>query len=175
MKRSAVAYSVLICISVIQTIYYYPRLPDTVASHFDGSGSPDAWCGKAVFAGFGIGTAVFIAFLLLGVQFLSVFLIANMPASVINLPNKDHWLSPARNQQTRADISGIITWFWFYFGCATEGIIVLIYQLAAQANLGAEPQLTGAGRFVLLYCSLVALLLAVTVVRFYRRFKVRPT
>ncbi len=36
----------LVAIAILQTVYYYPRVPQVVASHFDGTGVPNAWSGR---------------------------------------------------------------------------------------------------------------------------------
>jgi len=31
----------LIALAAVQTLYYYPQMPEVVASHFDGRGAPN--------------------------------------------------------------------------------------------------------------------------------------
>ena len=41
----------LIALAIIQIVFYYPRMPDVVASHFDGLGAPNDWSGRNGFFG----------------------------------------------------------------------------------------------------------------------------
>lgn len=54
-------------------IYYYPLLPDTVASHFDIHGRPNGWIQKTIFYSVMIGSNVFIYFLLTFLPFIDPF------------------------------------------------------------------------------------------------------
>ena len=47
--RVAVIYLGLLSLAILQAAWYYPRLPETVASHFSGSGIPDGWMSKQSF------------------------------------------------------------------------------------------------------------------------------
>jgi uncharacterized membrane protein len=42
----------LIAVGVLQSIYYYPRMPEVVASHFDGLGAANGWSSKNGFSAF---------------------------------------------------------------------------------------------------------------------------
>lgn len=54
-------------------IYYYPLLPDTVASHFDIHGRPNGWMQKTIFYSVMIGSNVFIYLLLTFLPFIDPF------------------------------------------------------------------------------------------------------
>ncbi len=83
-------YLLLVLLAAIQSLHYYPLLPATVASHFDGRGEPNGWQAKDVFLGFYWGAIMLTAILSLAIP----KLVAWAPASLINLPNKGYWLAP---------------------------------------------------------------------------------
>ena len=72
--------------------WYWPALPERVASHFDGAGRPNGWSSKESFVGLMLGMTVFHAALFLGIE----QLVRRAPAKWINLPHKEEWLAPAR-------------------------------------------------------------------------------
>ena len=84
-----------------QLWYYAPRLPDTVASHFDVAGEPDGWMAKDDFllmiAGVVVGIAALFAFL--------IWLVPRVPDSAVNLPNRGYWLAAPRRAATHASIA----------------------------------------------------------------------
>lgn len=48
-------FIVLVLTAAVQSIYFYPSLPETLASHFNGSGLPNGWLSKpAFFAVYGL-------------------------------------------------------------------------------------------------------------------------
>ena len=121
-----------VCIAVLlliafQFAYYFPRLPDQVASHFDARGVPNDWSGKTGF--FAIMGAVIA---LIAVIFLGFGLwLPKMPVSVVNLPHKRYWFAPERREETLSVLSGYMYWF----GAATLAFMAGILQQTFQANL----------------------------------------
>src|SRR5687768_11899950 len=71
-------------------------LPPQVASHFDAQGRPDAWTTREehvlMMSLLGIGLPLAMTALFWGVRFL--------PAAVINIPHRDHWLAAERRPET---------------------------------------------------------------------------
>ena len=51
-------FVVLAAYAAIHFSPYYAQLPDVVASHFDGRGTPNGWQTKPLFFGFFVGTLV---------------------------------------------------------------------------------------------------------------------
>jgi len=162
-KRAIRAYLLLIGVSVLQAGYYYPKLPDTVASHFNVAGDPDSWMSKDPFLALSVGLVTFIAVVWLGIH----LLIARMPDSMVNLPHKDYWLAPQRRKQTHAFMASVMLWL----ACATMGLIIAVDQLVIQANL-SEAQTLSNAFWVLL--SLYLVFTVVWLVRLFLRFKRIP-
>lgn len=93
----------------------YPRLPNVVASHFDGRGAANGWQTKQafiiVFAGV---TALCV---LVGFGLASLFGVT--PMQLINLPNKQYWLALEHRDET-------LEWLKAYFGWFACALYVLM-------------------------------------------------
>jgi hypothetical protein len=60
-----------------------------------------------------------------------------MPVSLINLPNKEFWLSPEQRDQTFSYLRLWNAWF----GCALLAFLLFVMELVFRANLQAPPRL----------------------------------
>jgi len=58
-------------------------------------------------------------------------IISAMPPQLINLPNKQYWLSLERLAETQAFLSNYFAWF----GCAVFVVIIVTFDYAIQSNL----------------------------------------
>lgn len=90
--------SILIFLTIVflaQLAYFYPQLPELVASHFNYPGEPDGWMSKGSFLVF---QAVLLVFIL-GMTSLTPVLFNNLPDAFINIPNKTFWLAPERREE----------------------------------------------------------------------------
>lgn len=119
-----------ILLAILAVIYFasvYARLPDVVASHFNGRGDATGWQTKTVFMVFFVGAIALASipvFRLPGV-------ISRLPADKINLPNKTYWLAP---EQSAATLEYFSTWS-AWFGCALLLVIFFTFDYAVQSNL----------------------------------------
>ena len=95
MKPSLTIILGLIALALLQAVFYYPQLPDTIATHFAGNGEPNGWSSKSTFFLLMIGIMVFIG-ISLGPSVLWLW-----QPGLVNLPNRDYWLAPERNEQTK--------------------------------------------------------------------------
>lgn len=121
----------LLAAAVAQSLYYYPQLPATVASHFDGEGNPNGWQSKAAFFAiyaFMLGTFALI-YLGLGA------LLPRIPVRLFSLPQRDYWLAPER----RAETIGYLTAWLSWFGAAGMAFTLALFQLVIEANLRRAP------------------------------------
>ena len=150
----------LVAIALLQTVFYYPQMPDVVASHFDGSGAADGWSTRTVFF------AIYLAIIGLVVAVFT-FLpgrFGEQGKLRMNLPNRDYWLAPERRQQTLVFFQRQM----MILGIAHLLLAIYTIQLAIIANLQQAGQLHSSIFWALgLYC----LFLAVWLIRFFLQFR----
>jgi uncharacterized membrane protein len=131
MRRSAIVIVVLLALAAVQVAYYYPQLPNTLASHFNGAGTANSWQSKqAFFATYGL-----VMLLLLAVSTIVPRLVFALPVELINLPNKEYWLSPQRRGVTYEFLSDRFA----MFGGATLLMTLIVFQFAILANIPGNP------------------------------------
>lgn len=123
----------LVALAAIQVVYYYPRLPDTVASHFDGLGAPNDWSGKTGFF------ALYIAIVLMLIAVFELVPRWSGKSSRfgMKIPNREYWLAPERVEQTRKFFRRQM----MLMGVAHMLLAIYAIQLAILANFEAEPRL----------------------------------
>ena len=114
-------YVFLLVLGLLQWAHVYPQLPDVMASHFSGHGTPNAWQPKPAF--FRVDGIV------IPVTAVPTFVVPrrlpSMPPDKINLPNKSYWLAPERREATFCFVRTQMAWF----GCAL--LFVLLYATSA--------------------------------------------
>lgn len=121
-------FGLLLFVCFSHAAYYYKQLPAQVPSHFAASGHPDAWSGKDVFVGLYVFTIG-----ICGVAFGSIgAVIARLPVSLINLPNKNFWLADERKEETISYLGA----FMLLFGSATLGLLFFTFHQAFRVSLG---------------------------------------
>jgi uncharacterized membrane protein len=120
-------YALLLVCGAAGAAHYYAALPERMASHFSGDGTPNGWQLKEMF--FLLMGAVTASTAIIG--FLAPLLIAKRPASQINLPNKEYWLAPERRAASMEFIGGQMRWF----ACAVLFVLLFGGYEAIQANL----------------------------------------
>lgn len=157
--RSLVA--ALITAAFLQCVYLWPRLPNYMASNFDGSGTPNGWSSKASFVG------VYLA--ILGLIW---FTLVIMPGRAIGrtkqlrVPNANYWMAPERRDRAFNTIQAMLAWM----GALNVALAFGVANLVFTANLDGTP-LSNVflwlliGYFVAIFVWLVAL---------YRYFRVAP-
>ena len=113
-----------------------PLLPERVASHFGFEGEPDGWMSRsaclAFMAVFGIVFPLVLPAIFIWVQ--------RLPASVINIPNRDYWLSAERRQTTNAFLLHHALWL----SCLQVGLVIVLHALVVEANRQTPPRLSNA-------------------------------
>lgn len=127
MRLSKAIFLFLIGIMVAQTAYYFPILPETVASHYNAQGIADSWLPKESFLIF---EAVILTVVIAHFSVLPI-LLEKSPDKFINLPNKKYWLAPERRVQTFLQLRRYFEWF----SIGLLSLFVLINQQVFKANL----------------------------------------
>ncbi len=125
----------LVALAIIQVAYYYPQMPDTLASHFDGLGAPNAWASRE---GFFVLYAVIL--LMLVVVFVFVPGWSEKRASFgMKIPHRDHWLAAKRIEATRQFFRRQM----ILMGIVHLSLAIYVMQLAILANFEQQPRLHG--------------------------------
>ncbi|MEZ5344543.1 MAG: DUF1648 domain-containing protein [Pyrinomonadaceae bacterium] len=141
--------------------YYYPLLPPTLASHFDGHGNPNGWMSKPYFFALeGVLLGIMIAISLLMPKILE-----KSPNKWINLPNREYWLAEERKPFTIEMIGRYHEWF----SAALLVLFIAVNQLVFQANIVKQPLPSGP-MWTLLISFFV--FVGVWLVMFYRKFRI---
>lgn len=136
----AVALLLLAIVIYYHWQHYVPLLPERVAAHIDSSGEVNQWSDKTSFVN---GTRLFFAIAplaLLGLGMLSYLGVRSLPRALVNVPNKDYWLS-SRERRRQAGLLVVRFFLWFifgfvgliYFGVVNSMIAATIYR---DANSG---------------------------------------
>jgi uncharacterized membrane protein len=164
MPKPRTIFLFLLILSALQCAYYYPRVPETVASHFNGAGYPNDWSSKAAFFG-----------IVLAMTAMNGFVFLVMPEwfprfsqKRFNLPNKSYWLAPERIEETHLHIQTQMLWF----GVATMMLMIGVTQMAIEANMRTQPALSpGAFNLLVAYFGFTTIWLT----RFIYHFARVPT
>ncbi|MBI4579858.1 MAG: DUF1648 domain-containing protein [Planctomycetes bacterium] len=169
LKSAVFIHTLLIGLLALEVVIYYPKLPDTVASHFGASGQADGWMSKQAFAALAIVFPVALSTLLIAVQASTVYL-DRLPAGLINMPNKKYWLAPERRAETMAYMGPLVSRMMLRAGGLSMALIVIIMGLALHANLQPEPRLEYAWPVVVTFLGLILITAVRDIVQVYRRF-----
>ena len=153
----------LALLGVLQAVFYYPQLPDTVASHFGANGEANGWSSKQSF----FVIYFFALALVVGIFLLLPALFRRLPASMINLPNKEYWLAPERKEKTLLFLKDQMN----RLGVATLSLLVATVQLAIRANLRPTKQMSVSTMWILL--GAYAVYTGRWALSFHRRFQPR--
>ena len=115
---------------VIAAIYFsalYPKLPEMVATHFSGNGTPGNWQPKSVLMWTLVAAMVIPAVLIFGMP----VILKALPAAAVNIPNKQYWLSGEHAAETQEFLAGWFAWF----GCAVLLLMLWVFNFVVQWNL----------------------------------------
>ncbi len=108
-------------------------LPERVATHFAGDGTPNGWMTREGYARFvmlfGLGMGLFPV--LIGQ------LMGALPAWTFNMPNRTYWLAPQRRTESVAWLRTHMLWL----GCIMLGFIAAVHWLTVVANMAPGARL----------------------------------
>ncbi len=141
-----------------QILYYYPNLPEKMASHFNSLGEPDGWMPKS---GFLIFEGV-ILFIIIATFSLLPLAIEQTPNSLINLPNKDYWLA----DEKRAETFSIIRCYFEWFSVGLLGLFIVINEMVFRANLAKQPLSNSIWMVLIVFLIFVGIWLTKFILRF---------
>ena len=147
-------------IGILHTVYFYFEMPNEIASHFDAGGTADAFSDKDILLYLNIPIYLFI---LLFFEII-VFFVPRVPDKLINLPNKEYWLTPERRQEAYTILKVNSRWL---------GIITILLLLTAfhenyRANISGEFEI---GISFWFYLGVYLILTVVIILRMNSKFK----
>jgi uncharacterized membrane protein len=161
MRASRTILLVFAAAGVAQLVHYHPRLPERMASHFDGSGTPDGFQSRDGFVALSGSMLAMTVVIFGGLG----ALFRKIPSKWFNLPNRDYWLAPERREETIDHISGRMEWF----GAASLALYLFVIRMVVETNLTPEPALDSRTMFFVL--GLYLLFTVVWIARFILRFR----
>ena len=159
--RLALAYAALVALVGGQIAYFYDRLPDRVASHFNASGFANGYMSRGGFVEFYAGLVVFLMVVFGGVA----LTFRAVPVALINLPNKDYWFAKEREESSRA---------WLSREMGAFGLVVILFIAGVMQRVfmvnttGERPCLPTS--FVLGWMGALVAVIFVMAFRMLRRF-----
>lgn len=154
------ALFLLAMVAVVQNVAYWSLLPEKVATHFNIHGQPDSWMSRTAATGMMLAFQLGLPFVLLG----AVSLATRLPASMVNIPNREYWLHPDR----RAESLGYMRTWMAWLCVATSIEAIGINHLTFIANRQQAPlNMAWFGLILVTFLAFVALL----VVKMIRRFR----
>ena len=150
----------LVAIAILQTVYYYPQMPEIVASHWDGLGAPNDWSSRNGF--FGLYLAIVL--MLVGIFVYIPKRSMRQKQMGLKIPHPEYWLAPERIAQTH---------LFFRRQMIVIGIVHLllsisVMQLAIEANFNPG---SGLDSSVFWLLALYFVFLAVWLIHFFLYFR----
>ncbi|MCX6174982.1 MAG: DUF1648 domain-containing protein [Ignavibacteriales bacterium] len=134
LRYPAIIFFAVVTLSLILPVFYYPHLPETIASHFNMRNEPDAWISKQTSIVIHFATMVFLAVMFSCI----IYFVPKLPKTMINLPNKDYWL----NEKNREETFLVFRRFMFWLGSITIGFLTFIIQEVYNTNISGKGKLT---------------------------------
>jgi uncharacterized membrane protein len=119
---------------VFQSAYFYPELPERIASHFDSQGKADGWSSKT---GFYVLWYFLIVFMNVWVP-LSCILLRKVPSSMLSIPHKEYWLATEERKGKLGPVI-FVTMAGVFIG--VNIIMFMVFQHTALFSLGRESSL----------------------------------
>ncbi len=117
----------LYLIAVVQSVYYYRLLPEKVAVHYGASGVANSWGNRQFLVMFNLATITVLLVLFVAIS----LLVKHIPDYMINLPNKEYWLSNERRKKTLSKIQNIS----LAMGSATIVLLLVIIEIVYLTNI----------------------------------------
>ncbi len=128
-------------------------LPALVASHFDASGTPNAWMPRETYRSVMLAAAVLLP---LAVTVTSVVLVERSPGT-LKLPRKDYWFAPERRVASQQYLVAM----FFRLGTLVTMLVAAVHYTVLRAHTHQPPVLPMAAFLAILaaFTALVLLLL----------------
>lgn len=116
---------------VIQGTYYYPELPERIATHFDSQGNANDWSSKTSFF-----VLWYFLIVLMNVWVpLSSVILRKVPPAMLSIPHKEYWLATDERKE-KLDSVIFVTMAGVFIG--VNIIMFIVFQHTALFSLGHD-------------------------------------
>lgn len=150
----------LLILAAMLSVWFYPQLPERLASHFNAAGEADGWMTKdGFFLFYGL-----LLLLMFGMFAGITWVVRHVPASMVNIPHREYWLAAERRDETYAMLQRNMD----RMSAATLLFMNAMLIISFRANFKQPPSL-GSEVWILLLLFLAGL--TVLIVRLYRDFR----
>lgn len=156
------AFIFLLSVEFAQAVYYFPVMPDPMASHFGFYGEANGWMSKN---GFFVFEALLFLIMILSFLIMPRVFEKYQVKAGINMPNKDYWLAPERADYFYSYFRKSFGWF----GVATMVLLISVMQMTFAANLQPNPVLDNT-KFLIVFGGYMAFVI-VWLILFNRKFR----
>ena len=126
MTKEKAIYITLFFALAAQTAYYYPLLPETMASHFNFKGTANGWMAREMFFLLEYGVILMIY----ASMALSAWYMNRYPEKM-NMMNKDYWPAPERRDETIAYFNAKMD----HIGIAGSLFMLFVMQCVIETNI----------------------------------------
>lgn len=127
------AFAALLVGAVVLLFATAGALPDRIPTHFGAGGVPDAWMTRGGYLRFMLALAVGLPLVMAG----AVGWLPRLAPRLVNLPNRDHWLAPARRDATLAFLGRHAC----RLGCMIVLMVAGVHLLILRASASSPPRL----------------------------------
>ena len=162
-----IAIVILFVLTLLHIAFYYGSLENPVGSHFDAQGKIDGWMSKASLVTTYVLTQLLLPAFLLLIGKLSYIL----PASTINVPNKDYWLASDRRAETLGTIEAMLAWV----SVVTMALMIAIMHVTFLVNLEVTTPTNSLFLVIIITYSVLVMGLVAWIVLRFKKVPTRPT
>lgn len=159
-----IALAVLSLLAIGQNAWYWTQLPERVAIHFGANGQPNSWMDRTGATMLMLVIQLVFPWFLVGIGRLT----RSIPASLINIPNREYWLEGDRREHSLAFVQHFVT----VIAVATSLFMIAINHLTFVANMRAQ-SLNLQAMLMLLVLYLIGVMLMI--VAMFKRFRIPTT
>jgi len=160
MKAHRLLLIVLVVVSVLHGLYWYPRLPDTLVCRVDLEGNPTGHMAKASLFRMHFSSLAVTA-LACG---LLPLLMPRIPARMLSLPRRDYWMAPERREEAIL----FVQWWTGWLGVGIIAVLLAVHHSICVDSLTPDEPTSKAFTYVILVA--VPLLIAVWLGVFWVKF-----
>ena len=114
-------------LGVVQSLYFFTRLPEKVAIHFGPGGFPDSWTSNE--ANLAINISLYV--LLVSLFVVISMMLEAAPVRFLNIPGKEYWMAEERRVTTIEHVGGFLN----VFGTALIIFFLVLGYLGFSANM----------------------------------------